>query len=503
MTKLNKKKIVHFLKSKKCGYILAAIQFTITVLLLGILIYLNMVPEKYFLILTAILVLLTVYIVFTQSSKKFRTFGKILAIVFIVIFSVGTGMLFRASGVLNSITGADKKTDIISVYVMATNPAQTLKDTAEYNYGILTTLDRENTDSCISYVNKKIDSTISTTEFADTQSLVEALYTGNIQAIILNEAFISTIEEIETEKDVFPYRYFHSDTKKLSSKNITTQIDKSNTTNVVKEPFMLYLSGIDVTGSISATSRSDVNIIAVVNPTTYQILLLSTPRDYYVPTTVSGGAKDKLNHAGLFGVDCSMGTLDMLYDIKINYYFRVNFTGFVDVIDALDGITVHSDYDFVTTHGGDHIKVGNNNLNGNAALGFARERYAFAAGDRQRGKNHMEVITAVIKKLASPAILNNYSNLMSGLEGSFETSLSSSDISSLVKLQLDKMPSWNIVSYSVNGSGDNQTTYSMPRFTAWVMQPNDTYIQNAKILINQVFSGETINTDLIEKTPNY
>lgn len=266
---------------------------------------------------------------------------------------------------------------------------------------------------------------------------------------------------------------------------------------------MIYLSGIDVAGSISTTSRSDVNIIAVVNPVTYQILLLSTPRDYYVPTTVSGGVRDKLTHAGRYGVDCSMGTLDMLYDININYYFKVNFTGFTEVIDALGGITVHSDYDFVTTHGGDHITVGDNYLNGKEALGFARERYAFADGDRQRGRNQMAVITAVINKMASSAILNNYSGLMSGLEGSFETSLSAGDISSLVKLQLDKMPSWNVVSYSVNGPGDHQTTYSAPRFKAWVMQPNETYIQNAKVLINQVMSGEVINTDVLQDAPNY
>lgn len=503
MKKPTKKQMIKFLKSKKFGYILAAIQFFITALLLGILIYLNMIPAKYFFPVTGVLLLLIVYVIFTQHSKKFRTFGKILSILFSILFGIATGMLFRANGVLDSITGADKKTDVISVFVMATDSAESINDAANYNFGILSALDRENTDKSITSINEDINGSITTTEFNDTQSLAEALYAGNVQAIILNEAFVSTIEDIQNSDGSYPYMYFTTDTKKISSKKIVTQLDRNTSTNVTKEPFMIYLSGIDVAGSISTTSRSDVNIIAVVNPTTYQILLLSTPRDYYVPTTVSGGVRDKLTHAGLYGVDCSMGTLDMLYDININYYFRVNFTGFIDVIDALGGITVHSDYDFVTTHGGDHITVGDNYLDGEEALGFARERYAFADGDRQRGRNQMEVISAVINKMASSAILNNYSSLMSGLEGSFETSLAASDISSLVKLQLDKMPSWNIVSYSVNGPGDSQTTYSAPRFHAWVMQPDETYIQNAKVLINQVMSGETINTDVLQETPNY
>lgn len=503
MKKPTKKQIVTFLKSKKLGYILAAIQCFITALLLGILIYLNMIPAKYFFPAIGVLLLLIIYIVFTQHSKKFRTFGKILSVIFSIFFAIASGMLFLASDMLDSNTGADKKTNIISVYVMATDPAESIKDAAEYNFGILSTLDRENTDTTIDDINKKVNSSITTTEFDDTQSLTEALYSGNVQAIILNEAFISTIEDIQNDDDSYPYKYFTSETKKISSKKIVTQIEINTSTNVTKEPFMIYLSGIDVEGSISTTSRSDVNIIAIVNPATYQILLLSTPRDYYVPTIVSGGVRDKLTHAGLYGVDCSMGTLNMLYDININYYFRVNFTGFIDVIDALGGITVHSDYDFVTTHGGDHISVGDNTLNGQAALGFARERYNLPGGDRDRGRNHMEVITAVIRKMASSALLNNYTSLMSGLTGSFETSLSSGDISSLVKLQLDKMPSWNIVSYSVTGPGDSQPTYSAPRFNAWVMQPNEASVQNAKDLINQVVSGETINTDGLRDVPNY
>lgn len=498
-----KKQVLKFLKSKKLGFILAALQLFVSAFLLIILEYLNMIPAKYFVPLIVILLVLVAYTTLTQFSKKFRTFGKIFSLILIIIFTIGGVMLYRANRVIDSISGANEKTDVVSIFVMADDPAKAINDILTEKFGILATLDRENTDKTIQELQTKHNTTLNIEEFADSQTLVEALYSGAIRAVILNEAFIATIEDIQYGEN-YPYKFFHTDTKKLTSSKIVTVIEKEPVnTDVTNDTFMVYMSGIDVTGSISTTSRSDVNIIAVVNPTTYQVLLLSTPRDYYIPTTVSGGMKDKLTHAGLYGVDCSMGTLDMLYDIDLDYYFRVNFTGFVEVIDALGGITVHSDYSFNTTHGGYYIAKGENTLNGKQALGFARERYAFPDGDRQRGRNHMEVITAVIKKMASPAILNDYTSLMAGLEGSFETSLSSEDISKLVKLQLDKMPSWNIVSYSVSGPGDSQRTYSAPNSNAWVMWPDDTYVANAKTLINQVVNGQTIDLNVLQPTANY
>ena len=97
---------------------------------------------------------------------------------------------------------------------------------------------------------------------------------------------------------------------------------------------------------MTASSRSDVNIVATINTETKQILLVSTPRDYFVPLSISNGAKDKLTHAGIYGIDVCMDTLGMLYDEDIHYYFRVNFGGFTKIIDALGCIDVDSDYEF-------------------------------------------------------------------------------------------------------------------------------------------------------------
>ena len=252
----------------------------------------------------------------------------------------------------------------------------------------------------------------------------------------------------------------------------------------------MYISGIDTRGGVSAKSRSDVNILATVNVDTHQVLLVSTPRDYYVPLPISNGQPDKLTHAGIYGVDVSMGTLEMLYGVPIDYYFRVNFSGFEKIIDALGGITVYSEYEF-TTAAGYHFNVGDNTMNGEQALSFARERYSFSSGDRQRGKNQMAVIKAVINKAMSPAILSNYTELMESISGNFETSMPYDVIADLVREQLDKGGSWNVVTYSVDGTGDSRKPYSLST-NAYVMIPDQSTVDAAIEKINQVRSGETL-----------
>ena len=234
---------------------------------------------------------------------------------------------------------------------------------------------------------------------------------------------------------------------------------KTETQQQVDRVFTMYISGIDSREGLISKSRSDVNIIATVNVDKRQVLLISTPRDYYVPLSISDGIPDKLTHAGIYGIDVSMETLEMLYGTEIDYYFRVNFSGFEQIIDALGGITVNSAVEF--SAGGHQYYVGNNDLDGDAALDFARERYAFADGDRQRGKNQMAVIKAVIEKAISPSLLVNYASIMESISGSFETSMPYEMIAELVRNQLDKGGKWNIISTSVDGTGDYQVPYSM------------------------------------------
>ena len=253
--------------------------------------------------------------------------------------------------------------------------------------------------------------------------------------------------------------------------------------------FNVYISGIDTSGSISNVSRSDANILATVNTDTHEVLLTSIPRDYYV-TLHSYGAKDKLTHSGIYGVNETVKTVEDLLDTEIDYYVRVNFTTVIKLVDKLGGIAVYSDYDFTTTSGYTHytFKKGYNyNVKGEAALAFSRERYAFEAGDNQRVKNQQHVIEAVMKKvLNSTTLLTKYTSILDSLKGSFQTNIEQEDISKLVKDQINNMSSWTINSNSLTGTGASSSTYSMGSTKLYVMVPNAKSVTSAKEKIDEV-----------------
>ena len=295
-----------------------------------------------------------------------------------------------------------------------------------------------------------------------------------------------TFNLYEDEED---YSWFAEGTKVLKTTVSEQQLDLSGANEELPESFIMYISGIDTYGGVTERSRSDVNIMAVINRNTHKILLVSTPRDYYVPLSISGGAKDKLTHAGIYGVDVSMETLEMLYGVDISYFFRLNFSGFIDMIDALGGIDVYSEKEFTvdpiaTYH------VGYNHLDGLEALAFARERYSFSEGDFQRGRNQMAVIQAVVEKCTSKAMLNNYTQVMESMEGCFQTSLTDADIKELVKEQLENPSGWEITSIDVTGTGSRQTTYSMPGRSVSVVIPDMDSVEAAKTEIQKVLNGE-------------
>lgn len=262
-----------------------------------------------------------------------------------------------------------------------------------------------------------------------------------------------------------------------------------------KNVYTVYISGIDNRGELIEKSRSDVNIIAVANADTKQLLLVSTPRDYFVPLSISDGVPDKLTHAGMYGVEVSMDTLGMLYDMDISKYIRVNFQGFEDIIDALGGITVYSDYEFNSQNEtGYYFKQGENELNGEEALIFARERYSFAEGDRQRGKNQMEVIKGVMNKAFSAEMITKLPSVLSALNGAYETNFSFTEITGLLLKLAGGSEGWNVVSYSVDGTGDTQKPYSMSE-NAYVMIPDMETVEKAKTLMQKVKDGEILSEE--------
>lgn len=276
--------------------------------------------------------------------------------------------------------------------------------------------------------------------------------------------------------------------------------DKDDVFSITEAPFIVYVGGSDTRSSkLTERYNSDVNILVTVNPKTKQILMINTPRDYYVKTTkTKGKTLDKLTHCGSYGLQCSLDTLGNLYDREIEYYTMVNFKGFSKLIDAIDGVDVYCEKAFNAHTDDIYFKKGNLHLNGRQALAFVRERYAFSDGDYARGRHQMEVIEEVINKLASGKIITKYADIIESVEGMFEIGFTNKELSALVKMQLSDMATWDIKSYTVTGTGAKKETYSMPGQMVYVTIPNYDTVEHAKTLMEKVFDGEIItDEDLI------
>ena len=273
---------------------------------------------------------------------------------------------------------------------------------------------------------------------------------------------------------------------------------------ITKEPFVIYLSGVDTRGELTENARSDVNILAAVNPVTKRVALVNTPRDYYVDLAGTS-SKDKLTHAGLYGVETSMETLGNLYGVNVDHYIRINFAGFISIIDALGGVDVYSDQAFTSVGSPGYYDPttfveGWNHLDGKSALAFARERHAFASGDIQRGINQMKVIDAMLNKIKSPALLMGFSKIMDAASDCFVTSFSQDQISALVRMQLSDFAEWDIESYTVTGTSSSSTKcYSAKGQKLYVMKPDDASVSKAREMVASVLGGEGTVADTTQK----
>ncbi len=446
-----------------------------------------LLSAKWIIILSAILVAVTagVYFLTRKSEKRLLTvIGGVLAAIMIAAEIIGACYVAKGASTLNNITTPETEFSEIGVYVRTEDSAKSLNDVADYPFGIIKELDRENTAAAQKQLEKSFGKAISPTEYEGIAELVAALIADQtVDAIILNTAFLELLEDTEGyEEDVKALRLLHTlQIEHEKAEEVKPSIPKKDNT------FVLYITGIDTRSKrISKKSRSDVNILAAVNVDTGNIVLISTPRDYYVPLSISKGIPDKLTHSGVYGTQVSIDTMEMIYDVEIDYYFKLNFEGFKNIIDALGGITVRSDYTF-TVNDTTFVK-GLNEVDGRQALYFARDRKKVGS-DRQRGKHQMEVVKGVINKMTSPALLKNYGEIMKSLEGSFETTVPYNMVAKLVRNQLDKGTKWNMVSYAVNGTGATRKVYSLSQ-KAYVMIPDEKTIEEANTLMNQVLDGK-------------
>ncbi|MFR1254889.1 MAG: LCP family protein [Eubacterium sp.] len=490
------------LVSRKLSFVFLIIQLLVSAALVGLSIYVGFVPVKYIVALTVVCVVLLAYQVCSQMTHSSYIIGRVLCIFFCAFYVGGGYYMYDSYAAMEDIGGAETKVDIISFYVLKDDPAKTIDDAPNYKFGILSQQDRENTDKALAQVNKDLSTTVQTVEYEDTATLVDALYAKEVQVIVFNQAFLNSITD--------QYDTFSKDTRVLGEHQEETKVVREiEDIDITTKPFTVYISGIDVYGKIAQTSRSDVNIIATVNPVTKKVLLTSTPRDYYVPLygengkSVSGGMP-MATHAGIYGIDCSIGTLEKIYDIKIDYYVRVNFTSLKKIVDLLGGVEVYSDYDFISDWGphgaGTHYKFkkGYNKVNGKKALAFCRERHHFANGDYQRGRDHQHMIEAILNKAMSPSILQNFTGLLKESKNMFQTSMSTKKISSLCNMQLNDMAKWKISYANAEGTGAKKTTYSIRSTALYVCEPNYASIEKVKKKMKK-YSTEVEETDETEK----
>lgn len=458
---------------------------TIYVLLGGFLLFLifrhNILAFRYLNVITAAVVILvalaSLLLIIYRKAEKFTIFFLILAI---LVSSVSFFALQQFVGFTSHINS----TSNYSEYSMS---VVVLKDSEVYNVTQLdsvtgpTDTDNENIQKLIADIKTSQSKELTVEQSTSYLAAYKSLVSGEAKAIVLNSVFENIIES--------EYPDYASKIRKIYTKNITKEVAAPKVSK--NQSFNVYVSGIDTYGPISSVSRSDVNILMTVNRDSKKILLTTTPRDSYVPIADGGNnQKDKLTHAGIYGVDSSIHTLENLYGVDINYYVRLNFTSFLKLIDLLGGVDVYNDQEFTSRHGKFHFPVGNVHLDSEQALGFVRERYSLADGDRDRGRNQQKVIVAIIQKLTSTEALKNYSDIIQGLQDSLQTNMPIETMMDLVNAQLESGGSYKVNSQDLKGTGQmGLPSYAMPDSNLYMMEIDDSSLAAAKSAIQDVMEG--------------
>lgn len=475
---------------RRIGLILSGVQAAASIIFLAALFRVNMLPGL-FMVITVLILAVCFGIIFASQffSRKKAIAGKVICVIISVLLLSASYYLFKVNSAIGEISGGEYKIDNMVAAVMADNPAEDIQDAKTYRFGVQYQRNGGDIQATVDAINKELGLEITVVEYESLAQQAEALHNGDVDAIIYNEGYSGILEEA--------FEGYSTNTKIIYSYGIKNILEnKAAEVEVKDESFSVYISGIDVYGAIETNSRSDVNIIAVVNPTTHQILLVNTPRDYYVEIPgISEGQRDKLTHAGVYGVDASMAALAQLYDTEIDFYARVNFSSLIQMVDALGGVDVESEYAFTTSEDSDlvmNVAAGINHFDGKQALAFSRERQNVPGGDNQRGKNQQAVITAMIKKIVSPAILTGANDIINTVSGNVETNMSQEQIQNLIKQQLAEGPSWNIKSLAAEGAEDEQYCYSYAGAPLYVMQPEQASVDMIKAAINAVEDGQIL-----------
>lgn len=451
---------------RSLGFTIFAIVLSIVlVATAGIMVYeilkLEILPSNILMPVILVIILFSLILLLLINFFAHGLATKIIFSFLVILISVAYGLgdyyLYSTASTLNIVTEqAAKSKNTVSLIVMAESPKTDVQDINGSKIGVLKNINKEGTKKSLNDISKQ-NIGYSTEKFDNVPAMLQALYEGEVDAIILNEAYRSNVYEIEN------YGNFNNETKVIHQTVYYTKEANNSlaVSDITSKPFTILITGNDSFGTLDEVSRSDVNMIVTINPLTSTILMTSIPRDAFVTEVCDDyacnyGVEDKLTHTGIYGADTTKDTLENLLDIDINYIFRVNFSSMIDIVDALGGIdidvaegmAVSRFYSDSTLEG---VHEGQNHLNGKRALAYSRERKAYLDGDVQRARNQQQVLQAMFKKASSPEVITKYSNILKAVGKAFDTNMTTKEITSFIKYQLQASPSWKFEQYVLKG----------------------------------------------------
>lgn len=495
-------------KKKSIGFMIFAILLSvILVVFAGFLIYqifkLQILPDNILIpaILAIVLfsLILLILINFCAHGIVSKIIYSILVIMISVVYGLGNYYLYSTNATLETVTDqSNLSKNTVSVVALNSSSLEDVNSLNGTKIGVLRTIGKESTKKSLSDL-KKNNVAYTKKTYDNMLGMLKALYDGDVDAIVLNEAYRSNVCDLED------YTNFNNDTKVIHKTVYYTEENSSllAVSDITSKPFSILISGNDSFGSLDETSRSDVDMLVTINPVTSTILMTSIPRDSYVEEVCDDyacnyGAYDKLTHTGLYGVDTIKDTVENLLGIDINYVFRVNFTSMIDIVDALGGIDIDvaegmAVSRFYTNSTLEGVHEGKNHLDGKRALAYSRERKAYIDGDVQRARNQQQVLQAMFKKATSPEIITKYTSLLKALTHAFDTNMSTKEITSFIKYQIQEKPSWKFEQYVLKGDNDLQVSPELGSEVS-VIQLYPSSIHTAAEKIQAVLDGKSSET---------
>lgn len=509
------------MKENKVYKVIAILLSIVMIVLMAFFAYqlikMDILPQNLFIPVILIFVLISLILILWINLMAHGVVSKVFAMIFVLLYTVSMGIgnfyVYKTDGFMQKVTdhkiGDVKNT--VSIIVMDDSNIKDLSSLKGKKVGRLNNVDKVGTNKLLKSVKKKKGSNyFKTKKFDGALSEVEALYNGEIDAMILNESYRGNVTSVEE------YEHFSTETRVVYSTSYytTKKNDSLVVSDITKNPFTILISGNDTTGDVSELSRSDVNMLVTINPKTSTILLTSMSRDTYVETVCDAdgdtacpeGQMDKITHTGIYGLNTTRQTVEKFYDLKVNYSFRVNFTSVIDVVDALDGIDLNVEEgeqcDLFWANMKPGLPVGLHHVDGETALAFARERKAYVDGDYQRVRNQQKVMQAIINRAISSSALVNYTSFINSLESAFETNMTYDEITDLIKYELQAKPDWKFETYQISGLGDELMCASLGQ-AASVQVPDLNTVRIAREKIEAVMNGKSSSTVAEDGEPQY